>query len=206
MGNNEQQGSLYKINEIFYSIQAEGFHAGKAAVFIRFSDCNLRCEFCDTEFLTGLDMSVSEILSNIRDYPSKFIVITGGEPLMQDTCELVSALKDADYYVAVETNGMFLPKHELFDWITVSPKNNKVKILNCNELKVILGQDEIPETYGITAEHYFISPKNPTHNLPIGSYSANFFDVNTARYCYRYILKHPEWRLSLQLHKIIGVK
>lgn len=206
MGNNGQQSSLYKINEIFYSIQAEGFHAGKAAVFIRFSECNLRCEFCDTEFLTGLDMSVSEIMSNIREYPVKFVVITGGEPLMNDTSELVRVLKDAGYYVAVETNGMFPPRHELFDWITVSPKNDKIKIPVCNELKIVLGQDEIPETYGIKAEHYFLSPKNPTHDLPIGSHSANFFDVNTARYCYRYILKHPEWRLSLQIHKIIGVK
>ncbi|MDD3095120.1 MAG: 7-carboxy-7-deazaguanine synthase QueE [Candidatus Neomarinimicrobiota bacterium] len=206
MGNSGQQGSLYKINEIFYSIQAEGFHAGKAAVFIRFCDCNLRCDFCDTEFLTGVEMSAPEILANIRDYPCKFVVITGGEPLMCDTTELAEILKNEGYYITVETNGMFLPKHALFDWITVSPKNNKVKINECQELKVLLGQDEIPEKYGIQAEHYFISPKNPTHNLPIGTRSAEFFDTNVAQYCFRYVLKHPEWRLSLQIHKVIGVK
>ncbi|MFO7841990.1 MAG: 7-carboxy-7-deazaguanine synthase QueE [Fidelibacterota bacterium] len=206
MGNSGQQGSLYKINEIFYSIQAEGYHAGKAAIFIRFSDCNLRCDFCDTEFLSGVDMSVSEIMGNIRDYPSRFVLITGGEPLMNDTTELLAALKNEGYYVAVETNGMFFPKHEFFDWITISPKSEKLKIRKCNELKVLLGIDEIPETYGIEAEHRYISPKNPTHNLPIGTQSADFFDRNVAQYCYRYVLKHPEWRLSLQMHKVIGIK
>ncbi len=206
MGNGGQQGSLYKINEIFYSIQAEGYHAGTPAVFIRFAQCNLRCDFCDTEFLSGIAMSVSEIMANVREYPSRFVLITGGEPLMNDTTELVRALKDEDYYVAVETNGMLLPKHDLFDWITVSPKSEKLKIRKCDELKVILGIDEIPETYGIEADHYYISPKNPTHNLPIGTSSADFFDRNVAQYCYRYVLKHPQWRLSLQMHKVIGVK
>lgn len=206
MGNTEQQSSLYYINEIFYSYQAEGNWAGKPAVFIRFADCNLRCDFCDTEYLSGIDMSVAEIMANIRDYKSKFVVITGGEPLMQDTRELTDALKAENYYIAVETNGMFLPKHTNFDWITVSPKNDKIKIKQCNELKVVLGIDEIPETYGIQADIKFISPKNPTHNKPIGSHSSEFFSTNVAQYCYRYVLKHPEWRLTFQTHKAIGVR
>jgi 7-carboxy-7-deazaguanine synthase len=206
MGNGGQQGSLYKINEIFYSIQGEGYHSGKPAVFIRFSGCNLRCEYCDTEFMTGLDMSTSEIMANIRDYPCKFVVITGGEPLMNDTTELAKALKEAGYYIAVESNGMFPLRHDFFDWVTISPKNNKIRIKECQELKVVLGMDEIPETYGINAGYYYLSPKNPTHDQPVGSRAADFFDINTARYCYRYILKHPEWRLSLQVHKVIGVK
>ncbi|MBN2781516.1 MAG: radical SAM protein [Candidatus Marinimicrobia bacterium] len=206
MGNGKQQSSLYKINEIFYSIQAEGFWSGTPAVFIRFADCNLRCDFCDTEFLTGIDMSVSEIMANITGYPSKFAVLTGGEPLMRDTTELVTVLKEAGYYVSVETNGMFSPKHALFDWITISPKSDKLKLKKCSEIKIVLGIDEYPETYGIEAEHKYISPKNPTHDLPIGTHSAEFFDVHAAQYCYRYVLKHPEWRLTLQNHKIIGVK
>lgn len=206
MGNAEQQGSLYKINEIFYSYQAEGFWSGRPAVFIRFAECNLRCDFCDTEFLTGIDMSVAEIMANIRDYKSKFIVLSGGEPLMNDTTELAQALKDEDYYIAVETNGMYHTKHELFDWITVSPKNDKLKLKACNEVKVVLGIDEIPETYGLEAEHRFISPKNPTHDQTIGTHTANFFSTNVAQYCVKYVQKHPEWRLTFQTHKAIGVK
>jgi len=206
MGNAKQQSSLYKVNEIFYSYQAEGYWAGKPAIFIRFAECNLRCEFCDTEFLTGIDMSVSEIMANIKDYKSKFVVLTGGEPLMNDTTELVEALKAEDYYIAIETNGMYLPKHDLFDWITISPKNDKLKIKKCNELKFVLGIDEFPETFGIEAEHKFISPKNPTHDKAIGAHSSEFFSANVAQYCYRYVLKHPEWRLTFQTHKAIGVK
>jgi len=206
MGNAKQQSSLYKINEIFYSYQAEGFWAGKPAIFIRFAECNLRCDFCDTEFLTGIDMSVAEIMANIKDYKSTFVILTGGEPLMNNTTELVEALKAEDYYIAVETNGMYLPKHDLFDWITISPKNDKLKLKKCSELKFVLGMDEIPETYGIESEHKFISPKNPTHDKTIGSHSADFFSSNIAQYCYRYILKHPEWRLTFQTHKAIGVK
>lgn len=206
MGNSKQQSSLHKINEIFYSIQAEGYWAGTPAIFIRFAECNLRCDFCDTEFLSGIEMSIPEIIANIQDYPSKFVVLTGGEPLMNDTTDLVQVLKDAEYYVAVETNGMYAAKHDLFDWITISPKSDKLKLKKCNEIKVILGVDEYPDTYGIKADHKFISPKNPTHNLPIGTHSALFFDVHVAQYCYRYVLKHPEWRLTLQTHKVIGVK
>lgn len=206
MGNAQQQSSLYKINEIFYSYQAEGYWSGRAAVFIRFAECNLRCDFCDTEYLSGIEMSVAEIMANIENYTSKFVVLTGGEPLLQDTKELTDALKAKNYYIAVETNGMFLPKHNNFDWITVSPKNNKIKIMKCNELKVVLGVDEIPEIYGIESEFKYISPKNPTHDRAIGSHSAEFFSTYVAQYCYRYILKHPEWRLTFQTHKAIGVR
>ncbi|MEA2077139.1 MAG: 7-carboxy-7-deazaguanine synthase QueE [Candidatus Marinimicrobia bacterium] len=206
MGNTKQQSSLYKVNEIFYSYQAEGYWAGTPAVFVRFAECNLRCEFCDTEFLTGIDMSVAEIMANLKDYPSKFVVLTGGEPLMYDTTDLVEKLKQEGYYIAVETNGMYSLKHDLFDWITISPKNNKLKLIKCNELKVVLGVDEYPESYGIESEYKFISPKNPTHDKPIGTYSANFFATNVAQYCYRYVMDHPEWRLTFQTHKAIGVK
>ncbi len=206
MGNSEQQSTLYKVNEIFYSYQAEGRWAGQAAVFIRLAGCNLRCDFCDTEFLTGIDMDVREIMANVHDHEAKFVVITGGEPLMQDTLELVQKLKDENYYVALETNGSYEPGHELFDWITVSPKNKNVKIKKCNELKVVLGVDEEPETYGINSDVKFISPKNPTHDREIGSLSADFFSTDVAMYCYRYALKHPEWRLTFQTHKCIGVR
>lgn len=206
MGNPDKQSYLYKINEIFYSIQAEGYWAGRPAIFIRFSGCNLRCEFCDTEFLSGIEMSISDIMAQISNYPAKFIVITGGEPLLNDTAPLVKELKAKDYYVAVETNGTIQPKHDLFDWITVSPKNHTLKIKECNELKVVLGIDETPEDFDIKSEHKYISPKNPGHGKEIGSATAVEFDFEVAKYCYLYILNHPEWTLTLQNHKILGVQ
>ncbi|MFA6617839.1 MAG: 7-carboxy-7-deazaguanine synthase QueE [Candidatus Neomarinimicrobiota bacterium] len=206
MGNSKQQSTLYKINEIFYSYQAEGRWAGRAAIFIRLSGCNLRCNFCDTEFLSGIDMDVTEIMAKVHSYKAKFVLITGGEPLMQDTLELLRRLKEEDYYVALETNGTYKIGHDYFDWVTVSPKNSHIKIKKCNELRVVLDVNEYPESYGIEADVKYISPKNPTHDQEIGSHSADFFSTNVAQYCYRYVLKNPEWRLSFQTHKCIGVR
>jgi 7-carboxy-7-deazaguanine synthase len=204
MGNTNQSSNLYKINDIFYSIQAEGFLSGTPAIFIRFSNCNLRCDFCDTEFLSGIDMNISEILNNIENFQSKFIIFTGGEPLLQDTTELAKILSDEGYKLAVETNGMFKLQHDYFDWITISPKNDKIKIDECDEVKCVIGIDEIPDSHGIKANHYYISPKNPTHNEDIGTESANFFDTNVAKYCHEYVKKHTKWKLTLQTNKIIG--
>ena len=204
MGNTKKSSNLYKINDIFYSIQAEGFNIGIPAIFIRFSNCNLRCDFCDTEFLSGIEMNISEILNNVENFPSKQIIFTGGEPLLQDTTELAKKLSNEGYKLCVETNGMFEIKHNYFNWITVSPKNDRIKIKKCNEVKCVIGIGEIPNYHGIKADYYFISPKNPTHNEKIGTESANFFDVNVAKYCHEYVKNNPKWRLTLQTNKIIG--
>jgi 7-carboxy-7-deazaguanine synthase len=206
MGNAGQSSHLYKINEIFYSLQGEGFWQGTPAVFLRFSDCNLRCPFCDTEFLSGKMMSVAEILENIAKYPARRVIFTGGEPLMNDTFPIASALKSAGYMLHVETNGMFEAGHELFDWITVSPKNSLLKITHCDEAKVVLGREEVPELFGLSANHYFISPKNPTHSEKIGSAGSSLTDAETLQYCIEYVKQHPHWRLSVQLHKYLGIQ
>lgn len=204
MGNANKSSNLYKINDIFYSVQAEGFLSGTPSIFIRFSNCNLRCDFCDTEYSSGIEMNISEILNNIEKFSSKYIIFTGGEPLLQDITELAKKLSDEGYILGVETNGMFDIQHDYFDWITVSPKNDKIKINKCNEVKCVIGVDEIPNSYGIKADHYYISPKNPTHNKEIGTESADFFDINVAKYCHEYVKKHPKWKLTLQTNKIIG--
>lgn len=204
MGNTNKSSNLYKINDIFYSVQAEGFLSGTPSIFIRFSNCNLRCDFCDTEYSSGIEMNISEILNNIEKFSSKYIIFTGGEPLLQDITELAKKLSDEGYILGVETNGMFDIQHDYFDWITVSPKNDKIKINKCNEVKCVIGVDEIPNSYGIKADHYYISPKNPTHNKEIGTESADFFDINVAKYCHEYVKKHPKWKLTLQTNKIIG--
>ncbi|MEA1986342.1 MAG: 7-carboxy-7-deazaguanine synthase QueE [Candidatus Marinimicrobia bacterium] len=205
MGISDKSSDIFRINDIFYSVQAEGFLTGTATIFIRFSDCNLRCDFCDTEFLTGVDMNIPEILNNIENFPTQYVILTGGEPLLNDTTKLVQILKKKKYKVGVETNGMFAPQHDFFDWVTVSPKNKDIKIKKCDEVKCVIGIDEIPNDYNIEADHYFVTPKNPTHDKDIGTESASFFDRNVAKYCSDYVKKNPKWKLTLQTNKIIGI-
>ena len=111
-----------RVNEIFYSLQGEGFHTGTAAVFVRLSGCNLQCPFCDTRHEEGIEMSEEEILLQVSEYESDMVVITGGEPAIQITESLVDKLHQIGKFVAVETNGT-LPLPSNIDWITVSPKN-----------------------------------------------------------------------------------
>ena len=112
---------MKKINEIFYSLQGEGFHVGTPAVFVRFSGCNLKCEFCDTRHKEGVMMSDEEILEQVCQYPCKTVILTGGEPGLWVDEDLVAALHKAGKYVCIETNGTcVLP--ESIDWVTCSPK------------------------------------------------------------------------------------
>ena len=136
---------MKKINEIFYSIQGEGYYTGVPAIFIRFSGCNLNCEFCDTDHSLGKIMSDEEILDIIRKFPAKHVVLTGGEPSMQlDDCFL-SLLKAQGFYLQIETNGTLTKGFDAVtrwcDWITCSPKKDCVR-KQMDELKVVyLSQD-----------------------------------------------------------------
>ena len=112
---------MKKINEIFYSIQGEGYFTGTPAVFVRFSGCNLRCPFCDTEHKEGKMLSDDEIIAEIRRYPALHVVLTGGEPCMQVTYDLVDKIKATGRFVQIETNGTLVPPVNI-DWITCSPK------------------------------------------------------------------------------------
>ena len=96
---------MIKVNEIFYSLQGEGYYVGSPAVFVRLSGCNLRCPFCDTQHECGTKMSEEEIVAEVAKYPARLVVITGGEPSLQLTRSLVNALHNANRFVAVETNG-----------------------------------------------------------------------------------------------------
>ena len=157
---------MKKINEIFYSLQGEGFHVGTPAVFVRFSGCNLKCEFCDTRHGEGVMMSDEEILEQVCQYPCKTVILTGGEPGLWVDEDLVAALHKAGKYVCIETNGTcVLP--ESIDWVTCSPK---------------LGAS-------LKASSYFLQPCSCQ---------------NTAEVV-EYIKSHPQWRLSLQTHKLIDI-
>ena len=187
---------MKRVNDIFYSLQGEGRNTGRAAIFIRFAGCNLKCSFCDTDFAQYEEMSDEDILNRIKSYPSHFVVLTGGEPSLQVDRQLVDLLHKHGYELAMETNGTH-PIVDGIDWITCSPKGNTV-IKRCNELKCIFEEATLePDDYGISAEYKYLQPcdvQNTERNAQI------------VKRCFDYILQHPEWRMSLQTHKLVGFK
>lgn len=181
---------MKKVNEIFYSLQGEGYYTGTAAVFIRFCGCNLRCDFCDTSFEEGEWMSDEEIAKEIDRYPARHIVLTGGEPGLSVTPDFIRLLKSLGKYIQIETNGTCaLP--EGIDWITCSPKpGGRVVITRPHELKVVyLEQD--PEQYDfIEAQEYYLQPCSGQNTEAV----------------IEYIKSHPKWKLSLQTHKYLNIR
>lgn len=186
---------MKQVNDIFYSLQGEGHNTGRAAVFVRFAMCNLRCSFCDTNFTTYRSMSDEEIVQSILPYPTKFVVLTGGEPTLQVDNGLLALLHEHGYEVAMETNGTRKPPFGV-DWVTCSPKEN-VAIDHCDELKVIFDGTTPPSDYGITATYYYLQP------CDIGDEQEN---QRITTECIEYIKRHPKWQLSLQTHKLVGFK
>lgn len=196
---------MFRINEIFYSLQGEGFHTGTPAVFVRFSGCNLKCAFCDTQHQVGVLMPLEAIITEIKKYPvAPMVVLTGGEPSLFIDEDFVAAIKkETGKRVAIETNGTrILPSN--LDWITFSPKTGfdggdvePCVLTQCDELKVVyLGQD-LRQYDGIKATHRFLQPC--------------FSDDDTQRQanlkrCVDAVMSHPGWRLSLQVHRFLGIR
>jgi len=195
---------LYAVNDIFYSIQGEGYWTGTPAVFVRLAGCNLRCKWCDTDHTKKAELTAEQILMEIKAMVPRGIinlpvVLTGGEPTLQELAPLTTNLKQNGFTIAIESNGTNLKRvpNEV-DWITVSPKSDWMYStrIKCDELKVILTDDINPEDFRLTmyAEHYFLQP------LYIDSRPSNLNDV------VEYVKENPVWRLSLQVHKMIGIK
>ena len=207
----------YSVKEIYFTLQGEGFHTGKHAVFCRFSGCNLWsgleknrekaiCNFCDTDFVgtdgingdkyqnaESLAKKIDEIWDkNLND---KLVVFTGGEPLLQLNEELIDLLHEKKFKVAIETNGTILPPENI-DWICVSPKKGADFNLNYgNEIKLVYPQKGLdPEEFkDFDFDHFFIQPmdgKDLQKNI-----------LQSVSYC----IENPLWRLSLQTHKIMGI-
>ena len=195
----------YRVNEIFYSLQGEGHNTGRAAVFVRFAGCNLKCSFCDTEFTQYEELTTEELLAQIANvyhptpntqHPSSpLVILTGGEPTLQVDESFIDRLHEAGYEVAMESNGTHMPPSNL-DWLTISPKQNVV-VKQCNELKCIYDMSGNVNDFGISANYYYLQP------CDTGDATQNHLIIQQ---CIDYIKRHPRWRLSLQTHKLVGFK
>ena len=191
-----------KVNETFLSLQGEGYFTGKAAFFLRLSGCNLQCPFCDTRHLDYKEMSEDEIVAEASRHKPRHIVITGGEPALQLTESLVDKLHAAGFFIQVETNGT-LPLPEGIDWVTCSPKGDFPQF-PVDELKVLFMGD-------VTDPEAIISPllgkesgvKLYLQPLDTGDEMRNRIIL---RDTIAYVLQHPMWSLSLQTHKLLGIK
>jgi len=208
----------YSIKEIYYTIQGEGFHVGRPAIFVRFEGCNLWsgreedrasaiCQFCDTDFVGtdgpggGTFISAADVARKASKLWPKtndsdqFVVCTGGEPLLQLDQELVDAFYKVGFETAIETNGTLLSP-EGIDWICVSPKAGAELVLTKgDELKLVFPQAGIdPQDYlHLKFEHFYLQPM-----------AGPKLEENT-KTALEYCLAHPEWALSLQIHKILNI-
>lgn len=211
----------YRVKEIIYTLQGEGVQTGRPAVFCRFSGCNLwsgkeedrtnaMCGFCDTDFVGtdgpggGIFHSAQELARAITGtFPHEklsrsalFVVLTGGEPALQADGELMAGLHKEGFEIAIETNGT-VPLPEEIDWVTVSPKaGTKLVVRSGDELKLVYPQKGVlPEAFeDLHFQHFLLQPLDSSD-----------LKENT-RLAVQYCLAHPRWRLSLQAHKIIGMR
>lgn len=209
----------YAVKEIFYTLQGEGAQSGRAAVFCRFAGCNLwsgreedrataACRFCDTDFVGtdgtgGGKFATAEALAEAieqaweaRGTVGRYVVLTGGEPLLQVDEALTTALHAHGFTIAVETNGT-LPAPPGLDWICVSPKDQAaVVITKGSELKLVYPQPGVdPARFtGLDFQHFFLQPMDGPDRAQ-----------NTER-AIAYCQQHPQWRLGLQSHKMIGIR
>ncbi|MDR2920772.1 MAG: 7-carboxy-7-deazaguanine synthase QueE [Tannerella sp.] len=190
------------VKEIFYSLQGEGGRQGEASVFVRLTGCNLTCAFCDTDFNGGTMMSVDQVLSEIGSYPCRWIIWTGGEPMLQLDDEIVSFFNRNGFSQAIESNGYY-PLPGLLNYTVVSPKGDigYARTINpkVNEIRLPVRKgDCLPELALLPeAEHYFLSPVFTGER---GSTQENI------DYCVSQIKRDNRWRLSVQMHKLIGIE
>ncbi|MDR1723929.1 MAG: 7-carboxy-7-deazaguanine synthase QueE [Tannerella sp.] len=199
------------VREIFYSLQGEGGRMGEASIFIRLAGCNMNCPFCDTDFSGKVIMNQEEILTVIKNYPCRWIVWTGGEPCLQLNYFVTGFFKRRGYLQAIESNGTRkLPPG--LDYTVISPKINipsktgKVMKLSqyaklnpeVDEIRLPISEKQIPPDIALlpVSKKYFLSPiftesdTETRHNID---------------WCTKYIQQNPQWQLSVQVHKLIGI-
>lgn len=207
----------YKVKEIYYTLQGEGARTGRAAVFLRFTGCNLWsgreddrhdavCQFCDTDFI-GMDgveggkYTAEELADKVLalwpdGMPNKYVICTGGEPLLQVDEDIINALHARQLEIGIETNGTItVPKG--IDWICMSPKaNTEIVVVKGDELKLVVIQEGLrPEQFEILDfRHFYIQPMD-------GPFVKEFTE-----WAMKFCLAHPRWKLSLQTHKLLGIR
>lgn len=191
-----------KVSEIFYSLQGEGFRAGHPSIFIRLAGCDLACTFCDTEFESGKEFTNAELLTKINAASPgcKWIVWTGGEPALQLTTEIVDFFKAAGYQQAVETNGNN-PVPQNLDWIACSPKVAEHVVAKyhpngVHELRYVRhsGQPAVPEPR-VKCDHKYLSPR----------FDGERPNPANLQHCIQLCLDNPDWKLSVQSHKLTRI-
>jgi 7-carboxy-7-deazaguanine synthase (Cx14CxxC type) len=211
----------YSVKEVFYTLQGEGLHAGRAAVFCRFAGCNLWsgreadrasavCQFCDTDFV-GTDGSgggkfehAADLAARIAEHwpaepGDRFVVLTGGEPLLQVDAALIEALHAAGFEIAVETNGTLAAPPGI-DWICVSPKAGAPLVQRSgHELKVVVPQagQNLAELEQLDFTHRRVQPMDSADPAQRAA---------AAEWAVQWCLAHPNWRLSVQTHKMLGIR
>ena len=195
----------YPINEIFYSLQGEGYHTGTPSVFVRLSGCNLACDFCDTQHQQGTLMTAAQIVEEVNAYPlARLVVLTGGEPSLYVDEALIHALKShTGKIITIETNGT-RPLPDDIDWVTLSPKDafaggnaHPCILTRCDELKVVYMGQDLAQYNHIVATHRFLQP--------CFTPDASQRQINLQQ-CVEAVLGHPGWRLSLQTHRVLGIR
>ena len=191
---------MVKIVDVFYSIQGEGAQTGVACVFVRLHGCNLACSFCDEALHKGTyeALSFEEILARIAPFPSRHVVITGGEPSLYDLRAFIGFLQTHGYHVAVETNGYDFANLSGANWVTYSPKEwDAIKQEGFDELKFVVARTSpVKKILAFhTQKPVFIQPQN-AKDAP---------DWDNVAFCIDLVKAHPQFRLSVQLHKFLGV-
>jgi 7-carboxy-7-deazaguanine synthase len=212
---------MYSVKEIFYTLQGEGARSGRPAVFVRFAGCNLWngreedrskaiCNFCDTNFVgtdgtlggkypsaSALSLTIQSLWPKIEnDKATPYVVCTGGEPLLQIDSALISELHKLDFEIAIETNGT-IEVIQGIDWICMSPKpNTDIKVCKGNELKFIYPQSQLdPSSFSdFQFDHFYIQPMD---NLNL---------KENIRQSLTFCLNNPQWKLSMQNHKMLGIR
>lgn len=201
---------MYRVNEIFYSLQGEGRRVGEPSVFLRFAGCNLACSLdpgprspggfdCDTEFVSGASVSAEELRERLLHVSQgcRRVILTGGEPLLQADNKLGEVLKRDGWFIAVETNGTICAP-EWIDWVSLSPKvaEHAVRTGRADELRYVRAHGQHLPQPSISARHKYISP-------PFSPAGVAHKDLD---WCVKLCLDNPDWSLSIQTHKIVGIR
>lgn len=197
----------YPLHEIFGTLQGEGRNTGRPCVFLRFSGCNLACPWCDTDFSPRLHLSADEIMNGLARYPERSVILTGGEPLLQDLPPLLRRLKANGYWIGIETNATIEPGEAIradLDYIAASPKENSpINLLRADEVRLV-ASDTLTDgrcreiRARLPASDYYLSPCDTPAGMRVRETIAQLGRLNADA-------PDPPWRLSFQTHKLAGI-